>query len=252
MRKHKPQWNIRSGEKLGLIEKGSFSLDLTLDPEKLVNNGAQPIVVHTSDAFDAPREKVCHYLDVDRDYEPSNVRVAEDIDPIIVTDSVNTDSYDIPVASTADIVMAETSFAYYTGEVARKKSEFSGMAYYLGLEPGDCYKWTTASGRALYHRVNEIVRRADFTVEVKGEGFLNCAFAPPPAVADWHRVCGTSEGASEFRAVFPGFFTCGAITVIVGNENVLSETDTRIIYLSRGSRPPDSSFRDVIGIWDKY
>lgn len=175
MRKHKPQWNVRTADKLYLVEKGLFSLDLALDQAKLVGHGAQPIVLHSSDAFDKPREKICHYLDVARDYEPSNVRVAEDIDPVIVTDSFNTDSYDIPVASIADIVMTETSFAYYTGEVARRQSEFSGMAYYLGLEPGDCYKWTTASGRALYHRVNEIVRRADFTVDAKGEGFLSCA-----------------------------------------------------------------------------
>jgi hypothetical protein len=175
MRKHKPQWNVRTADKLYLVEKGLFSLDLTLDQAKLVSHGSQPITVHSSDAFDKPREKICHYLDVDRDYEPSNTRVAEDIDPIIVTDSFGTDSYDIPVASMADIVMAETSFAYYTGEVARRKSEFSGMAYYLGLEPGDCYQWTTAGGRTLYHRVNEIVRRADFTVDVKGEGFLTCA-----------------------------------------------------------------------------
>jgi putative tail protein len=193
MRKHKPQWNVRTADKLYLVEKGMFSLDLALDRTRLVGHGAQPIVVHSSDAFDKPREKICHYLDVARDYEPSNVRVAEDIDPVIVTDSFNTDSYDIPVASTADVVMAETSFAYYTGEVARRQSEFSGMAYYLGLEPGDCYKWTTASGRALYHRVNEIVRRADFTVDVKGEGFLTCAiefstisFAPAVAFGSSH------------------------------------------------------------------
>jgi hypothetical protein len=175
MRKHKPQWNIRTGQKLILIEKGGFLLDLTLELAKLVNHGAQPIVVHTSDAFDTPREKICRYLDADRDYEPSNVRVAEDIDPVIETDAVNTDSYDIPVASTADMVMAETAFAYYTGEVARRQSEFTGMAHYLGLEPGDTYQWTTASGRAIYHRVNEIVRRADFTIDVKGEGFMTCA-----------------------------------------------------------------------------
>jgi hypothetical protein len=179
MRKHKPQWNIRTGEKLSLVEKGLFSLDLTLDQAKLVSHGAQPIVVHSSDAFDKPREKVCHYLDIDRDYEPSNVRVAEDIDPVISTDSFSTDSYDIPVVSTADIVMTETSFAYYSSEVARQQSEFSGMAYYLGLEPGDCYKWTTAAGRQYFHRVNEIVRRADFTVDIKGEGFLTCAIEAP-------------------------------------------------------------------------
>jgi hypothetical protein len=191
MRKHKPQWNVRTADKLYLVEKGLFALDLALDQTKLVNHGAQPIVVHSSDAFDKPRETICHYLDVDRDYEPSNARVAEDIDPVIVTDSFNTDSYDIPVASTADIVMNETSFAYYTGEVARRKSEFSGMAYYLGLEPGDCYKWITASGRALYHRANEIVRRADFSIDVKGEGFLTCAIeeeTPLPAGQLWFRV----------------------------------------------------------------
>jgi hypothetical protein len=187
MRKHKPQWNVRTADKLYLVEKGLFSLDLTLDQAKLVSHGAQPIVVHSSDAFDKPREKICHYLDVARDYEPSNVRVAEDIDPVIVTDSFNTDSYDIPVASSADIVMTETSFAYYTGEVARQQSEFSGMAYYLGLEPGDCYKWTTAGGRTLYHRVNEIVRRADFTVDAKGEGFLNCALVENiPGAPTWN------------------------------------------------------------------
>jgi hypothetical protein len=173
MRKHKPQWNVRTANKLYLVEKG-FSFDLTLDLAKLVSHGAQPITLHNSDAFDKPREKICHYLDVARDYEPSNARVAEDIDPVITTDSFETDNYDIPVASTADMVMNETSFAYYTGEVARQQSEFSGMAYYLGLEPGDCYKWTTAGGRTLYHRVNEIVRRADFTVDAKGEAFLNC------------------------------------------------------------------------------
>jgi Putative phage tail protein len=175
MRKHKPQWTIRTTEKLSLVEKGLFSLDLTLDQAKLVSHGAQPIIVHSSDAFEKPREKICHYLDIDRDYEPSNVRVAEDIDPVVATDSFDTDSYDIPVVSTADIVMTETAFAYYTGEVARQQSEFSGMAHYLALEPGDCYKWITAAGRTFYHRVNEIVRRADFTVDVKGEGFLTCA-----------------------------------------------------------------------------
>jgi hypothetical protein len=175
MRKHKPQWNIRTADKLRLVETGVFSLELTLELPKLIQHGAQPIVVHTGDAFDKPREKICHYLDIDRDYEPSNVRVAEDIDPVVSTDALESDSYDIPVVSTADIVMVETSYAYYNGEVARQKSEFSGMAYYLGLEPGDCYKWTTASGRALFHRVNEIVRRADFTVDVKGEAFLTCA-----------------------------------------------------------------------------
>jgi hypothetical protein len=191
MRKHKPQWNVRTADKLYLVEKGLFSLDLTLDQAKLVSHGAQPIVVHSSDAFDKPREKICHYLDIDRDYEPSNVRVAEDIDPVIVTDSFSTDSYDIPVVSTADIVMNETSFAYYTGEVARQQSEFSGMAYYLGLEPGDCYRWTTAGGRTFYHRVNEIVRRADFTVDAKGEAFLTCAIeeeTPVPAGQLWFRV----------------------------------------------------------------
>jgi hypothetical protein len=175
MRKHKPFWNVRTGNKLYLVEKGSFSLDLTLDQAMLVSHGAQPITVHSSDAFDKPREKICHYLDVDRDYEPSNVRVAEDIDPVIMTDSFSTDSYDIPVASTADMVMSETALAYYSGEIARQKSEFTGMAYYLGLEPGDIYRWATVGGRIFFHRVNEIVRRADFTIDVKGEGFLNCA-----------------------------------------------------------------------------
>jgi hypothetical protein len=174
MRKHKPQWNVRTADKLYLVEKG-FSLDLTLDRTKLLDHGAQPITVHNTDAFDKPRERICHYIDVTRDYEPSNVRVAEDIDPVISSDSFETDNYDIPVASSADIVMNETSFAYYTNEVARQQSEFSGMAHYLGLEPGDLYKWTTAGGRTLYHRVNEIVRGADFTVDVKGEAFLNCA-----------------------------------------------------------------------------
>jgi hypothetical protein len=219
MRKHKPQWNVRTADKLYLVEKGS-SLDLTLDLAKLVDHGAQPITVHTSDAFDNPREKICHYLDVSRDYEPSNVRVAEDIDPVISTDSFSTDRYDIPVASTADIVMNETSYAYYTGEVARQQSEFSGMAYYLGLEPGDCYKWTTAGGRVLYHRVNEIVRRADFTLDVKGEGFLNCA------IEDSRALCalfmggdfGSGDavtanfGASSFAGSVPSGFVSGLLT----------------------------------------
>jgi hypothetical protein len=185
MRKHKPQWNVRTADKLYLVDKGSFSLDLTLDQARLVSHRAQPIVVHTSDAFDKPREKVCHYLDVDRDYEPSNVRVAEDIDPVVATDALQSDSYDIPVASSADVVMAETAFAYYTEEVARTKSEFSGTAHYLALEPGDCYKWTSAAGRQYFHRVNEIVRRADFTVDVKGEGFLTCAIE---SGHNWNRL----------------------------------------------------------------
>jgi hypothetical protein len=229
MRKHKPQWNIRSGEKLSLIEKAGLSLDLTLELAKLVKHDAQPIVVHTSDAFDNPREKVCHYLDVDRDYEPSNARISEDLDPVVQTDALQSDSYEIPVASTADIVNTETSFAYYTEEVARQKSEFTGMAYYLGLEPGDCYKWTSAAGRTYYHRVNEIVRRADFTVDAKGEGFLNCAIEGPPAGAAVPIPAGlmapmvrfTNAGATDTltgnfgQAAFaftppPGFGNCGA------------------------------------------
>jgi Putative phage tail protein len=226
-RKHKPQWNIRTGEKLRLVEKGGFSLDLTLELAKLIDHGAQPIVVHTSDAFDKPREKICHYLDVDRDYEPSNVRVAEDIDPVVSTDALQSDSYDIPVASTADIVMTETSFAYYTSEVARQKSEFTGMAHYLGLEPGDCYKWTSAAGRTYYHRVNEIVRRADFTVDAKGEGFLNCAIEgagvggglsisslvgllfPTWSTASNGDACIANFGASSFIGAVPSGYTAG-------------------------------------------
>jgi hypothetical protein len=96
--------------------------------------------------------------------------------------------------------MAETSFAYYTGEVARRQSEFSGMAYYLGLEPGDCYKWTTASGRALYHRVNEIVRRADFTIDAKGEGFLSCAIETEGRGFDPDTTVDTSLSNSNLTA----------------------------------------------------
>jgi hypothetical protein len=226
MRKHKPQWNVRTADKLYLVEKGLFSLDLTLDQAKLVSHGAQPIVVHSSDAFDKPREKICHYLDVARDYEPSNVRVAEDIDPVIVTDSFNTDSYDIPVASMADIVMTETSFAYYTGEVARRQSEFSGMAYYLGLEPGDCYKWTTAGGRALYHRVNEIVRRADFTIDVKGEGFLSCA------------IDGDTEPPTP--GPYAGWDPATAANVVLSGGNLIA-TNTGTTSADQGARVASGS-----------
>lgn len=225
MRHHKPHWNIRTADKLYLVEKGVFSLDVTLQRERLLRRGAQPIVIHSRDAFDSPREKVAKFLDFDRDYEPSNVTVSESIDPVIATDSFETDTYDVPIASTSNVMMAETAFAYYTEEMAREKSEWSGMAHMLGLDAGDCYKWVSGSGRELFHRVNELVRKPDFTVDVKGEGFLTCAIedAPPepPDVNAAYPVVTFSNtglshtanfGASSFAFPVPSGFSSSVNT----------------------------------------
>jgi Putative phage tail protein len=183
LRKLRPNWTLRTGRKLYIVEKGPLDLDLTIDRDNVLANDDQPITFGGIDAFDKPKTLKCNYINSVRDYEPDYVTAGEDSFPVPSTDAFDEDDFNLPIASTPSEMVSQLSYAYYTGEMARETAEYTGMAPYYGIEVGDTQ--LIAGDRDYYQRVVEVTRKPDFTIDVKTEGFLTCAIAgsgPPPVV----------------------------------------------------------------------
>jgi Putative phage tail protein len=221
LRKIKPQWSVLTKDKLYLVEKGASTLDLTLQRAKVLKRGDDPITLHQADALARPREEDYTFIDLDRDFEPSMVRCVEDLEPVISTGSVDVQTIDLPFATTANVVQAMANYAYYSREVARESSEWSGRGDYLGIEPGDTYLISPDEmpvAAQHYHRVNEIVRKVDLTVDVKGEAFLTCGV--PLSWVDTYTMALTTnttgwEGANLRQVIGPAYFTSSGTKVRV-------------------------------------
>ncbi len=201
MKKLKPNWNILTKDKLYVVEKGITSLDLTVDLNKLIKRGTDPFTIHHADILLNTREKLVNFSDVERDYESSTVRVAEDLEPIESTEAFDSETLSFPGVSTASRMLAQAQFAYATEEMQREKSEFTGNRYYLGLDPGDTYRIPTDE-MDYFHRASEVVRKADMTVDVKGEGVLTCALAVDLDDLD---LTGMSAGWSMSRTLLSSY-----------------------------------------------
>lgn len=218
MRQHKPHWNIRTSDKLYVVEKGPLSLDLSIDTGKLVTRIPKTIVIDRGDAFALPRERLTTFIDFDRDYEPTTVRAAEDRDPVPSTDAFSSESINVSVVSTAVEMLSETNYAYYYGELARQTSQYTGAQPYLGVEPGDVHKIPTGFGDA-FQCISEVERKPEHQVNIKGSGFLTCGISNDPFIAFTVLIAGFNglDGAIEYTA------DTGQVGTFAGNARIDTE-----------------------------
>lgn len=173
-RKVKPSWHIRTEDKLYVVEKSNVALDVEIEMRNVQARGADPVTINLLDAKENNQEVILSYLDSGADYERRTVRAAMELDPIRTTDAFQSETINVPVVSTMDEMIVDANLALFSKDVARCQADFTGLAPYIGLQPGDALALPTDE-RDYYQIIRELVRKVDFTVEVKAEAFLTCA-----------------------------------------------------------------------------
>jgi len=175
MRKLKPQWFIRStGTQMIIVEKSAFTLDATITRDQLKRGS--PLIIHYGDQYDKPAEKIANFIDSERDLQPNAVRWAEDLEPVVVTDSYASDNFNVPIATDSATMVADLAYAFYSEQMARETSEMTTLAWHMKREVGDSIQITTDE-ITYFHHINEISRKVDGTMDIKSSAFLTCALS---------------------------------------------------------------------------
>jgi hypothetical protein len=175
LRRLHPDWSILTNDKLRVTQREPDDpVDFTLTRAKVLSNGSKPITGLRMDPLTVPREENYRFIDADRDYEPSVVTARRERDPIPSTQSRNSLMIDLPIVSTASLAIEQINQALYAVELAREKTAFVGKLELIGAEPGDTFTYTTGS-RVEVHRITETGGNANWTIDVKAEGYLTHA-----------------------------------------------------------------------------
>src|SRR5262249_44037648 len=120
--------------------------------------------------------KICNFIDTERDLQPNAIRWAEDLEPVVVTDSYSSDNFNVPVATDSTTMIADLAYAFYAEQMARETGELTALSWHMKAEVGDSVEIVTDEV-TYFHHIDEITRKVDGTMEMKTSAFLTCALA---------------------------------------------------------------------------
>lgn len=218
-------WDILQTDKLRVVDRGSnVTPDIVFDRSRIIADGPSVTFIR-QEQESLPRELELITPDPAADYVLVPAKAQRPSDPVPVTSSMGKETVTLPVVIGAQTRMSLVTYAKYAEEQARKKVEFSAMAYGFEIEPGDLFKLEDIAAGVddEVFKCIETLHTGDWKVEVVGESILRCAL--PTAGSAEHVVCLNDEISAADSHTFTG----GDFGVANANRRIVLGLNLRMV-----------------------
>lgn len=196
MRRLFVNWNISYTDKLRIIDPDDFTVDAEITRNNHTLGSMQFAKI---DPLIAPRRMNYNYIDKDRDYEPNIVSAQVDIYPFPSSSSVDEQTIELPIVSTASQATADVNVALFETLAVRSQMGANLLPGLFGTEPGDAARFADHDDINFVGRVTETQHDfAKWQVSIKAGEVLNCGAEADDETVDGvtfnNLIDGTGDG----------------------------------------------------------
>jgi hypothetical protein len=169
-------WNINPSDKLRISESFTTSTTTTLALSDIIEDSLRYL---QADPRSIPSSRYLGFIDINRDNDFNTVKASRYRYPVSLTDAENSETYEIPIGTSALLAKQIVNDSLLIDDIARDKVTFKVLPTRRGLQPGDVIDFSFRSGYKA--RITSVARNAaDWTLDIVAERLdLTVLFTPP-------------------------------------------------------------------------